>query len=467
MVSKKILIGSIAWKLGERSIVQIINLVTQIVLARMIAPEKFGSLSVIVIFYNITDLIVQKGFGSALIRKEKLSHENVNAVFCISIIMAIVLYVGMFFAAPMIGKFYKDSGMVNPLRFLMINLIMSPIYCICNSLLIRNMQFKAIFVRGLCASLISGITGIILAYADLGLWALVSQMVMNQLILTVVMYLELKPKIALKFSKNAFHEVFSFGRNVLITEFLLTFIESLRALLIGKVYTKADLAYYDRGQVYPATLMRVMYDTLYSTLLPYLSKEQHDKPAMAKSYVTITHVTVMIITPIFFGMTVTAPEIINILLTDKWAFAIKYMQIFCIYQAIFSYQMTSKTTLYAIGDSKGVLHIELIKSFVSITLMIISMCFGVIYVALSLIAVRLVSNALYLIAVRKKLGKTNVIKETIAPIISACVMMIAAYSISLSSLAVTFALKIVVGILVYVLMKLVAERVKKFRRKYI
>lgn len=472
MVSNKTLIGSIAWKLGERSIVQVISLVTQIILARMIAPEEFGSLSVIIIFYNMTDLIVQKGFGSALIRKEKLSHENVNAVFCISLIMAVVLYAGMFFAAPMVGRFYKDSSLVNPLRFLMLNLIMSPIYCICNSLLIRNMQFKAIFVRGLCASLISGIAGIILAYAGFGLWALVSQMVINQFVLTVVMYVALKSKIALKFSKEAFNEVFSFGRNVLITEFLLTFIESLRSLLIGKVYTKSDLAYYDRGQVYPATLMRVMYDTLYSTLLPFLSKEQNDKTKLAQSYVTITHVTVAVITPIFFGMAVTAPEIINILLTDKWAFAIKYMQIFCIYQAIFSYQMTSKTTLYALGNSKSVMHIELIKSFVSITLMIISMCFGVIYVALSLIVVRTVSNLLYLIALRKKLGHTTVIKETIAPIISACVMMIAAYPIRLSSLAASLALKIIVGITVYILMlvifdrkmmRLAAGKLKKFR----
>ena len=476
MNSNKTLAGAIVWKVGERALVQIINLVTQILLARMIAPDRFGSLSVIVVFYNIMDLIVQKGFGSALIRKEKLSHENINAVFCISLIMAVVLYAVMLFAAPMVGNFYKDSSLVNPLRFLMLNLIMSPIYCICNSLLIRNMQFKTIFVRGLCASLISGIAGIILAYAGWGLWALVSQMVINQFVLTVVMYVALKPEISLKFSKKAFNEVFSFGRNVLITELLLTCIESLRSLLIGKVYTKTDLAYYDRGQVYPATLMRVMQDTLYSALLPFLSKKQNNKNELARSYVTITHIAVAIIVPIFFGMAVTSSEIINILLTDKWAFAIKYMQIFCIYQAIFPYQITSKITLYALGNSKRVLHIELIKSFVSIILMIISMYLGVIYVALSLIIVRLVGNTLYLLAVRKELGYTAVIKETLAPIIAACIMVFAAYPIQLfiDSFAVSLVLKIFVGAVIYILMltifdrgmvKMALEKLKKFGRK--
>lgn len=442
---------SVLWKLLERASVQIITLATQIVLARIIAPEKFGSLSIIVVFYNIADLLVQKGFGSALIRKKNITQADIDSVTVVSSIVAFMSFVVILLGAPLVGVIYHDESIVNPLRALSVNLLISPLYCVYNSMLIRNMRFKVIFYRGLAASIISGVLGISLAYLGFEVWALVAQMVANQIVITVMMIKAEKVQIRFRFDKEAFKEVFGFGRNVLLTELLLTLVENLRTLLIGKKYSTADLAYYDRGQIYPATLMRAVNDTLFSTLLPHLSKNQDKLDEIRRQFIRLAYILCLIIMPIFIGLASVSNEVILLLLGEKWSFAIIYMEIFCLYQALFPYQIISKATLYAIGVSERVLRLEIIKAVFSLCLMIISLYFGVIYVAASLIIVRVFSDVLYVLSVEKSIGCTHMIGNTWKPILASILMFSIVYSLRVLALPIYISLfvKIIAGVVSY------------------
>lgn len=458
--STKSLITSIIWKVSERSVVQIINLITQIILARIISPELFGSLSLIVVFYNLAEIFVQKGFSSSLIRKKVVTKEDIDTSFWVCVVAAVIAFCAMFFFAPYVADLYQKRIIIWPLRLLACNLLLSPMYCVCNSLLIRQMKFKIVFFRGLLASIISGLTGIIMALNDFGLWALVFQMVVNQFILTIVMLIEFKFKIGFCISKKAFNDVFSFGRNVLLTEFLLTGIESLRGALIGVKYSTTDLAYYERGQIYPATLMRAINDTLFSTLLPFFTKFQSNKEELKKNYIVVMKMTILIVFPIFFGLAAISKELITLLLTEKWIFAVNYMIVFCIYQAIFPYQIVSKALLYAMGDSRRVLSIEIVKSAISVILMLISIQINPLFVAISLVVVRIAGNSMYIYMCERKIGLLKIISSSWKILVCSIFMFLVVrlFNVPKIPLFILLLLKILVGAATYNLLLFIFEK---------
>ena len=448
------------WKILERSSVQLISLVVQLVLARLIEPERFGSLSIILVFYNLADLLVQKGFGIALIRKETISKHDIDSVFLLSSLLAIFGFTVIFVTAPCICIYYNDMTLLWPLRVMGGGLFLSPLYCVCNALLVREMQFKLIFVRGLIATTISGGVGIVMALRGADLWALVGQMIMNQFLLTVFMCCSTKYIGGFSFSKESVRQILGFGSKVLLTELLLTLLESIRSLLIGKVYSPEDLAYYDRGQMYPATLMRAIYDTLFTTLVPYFAKIQNNYVEQKQKYKLLLYYVCCVVFPVFLGLAAVSDNVILLLLGDKWIRAVPYMQVFCIYQAVFPYQIISKAFLYAQGDSSQVLRLEMIKSGISFLLMLLSFSFGPIYVAVSLILVRIVSDALYVHAVKHELGKMSVLRITWKPMVSSLMMVIVvclAGNLEMSNIVLLPA-RVLLGVLVYCAMMFVLDR---------
>lgn len=461
MSEKKTLTFSVIWKFFERASVQIINLVTQIVLARLIGPEHFGSLSLIVVIYNLADIFLQKGFSSSIIRKKEVSKADLDSTFIVSMLLSVILYISMFLFAPVIGKFYNNEALVNSLRVLSINLLIAPFYCVGNAILIRDMQFRTIFYRGLFAALISGGTGILLAFQGFGLWALVAQMLVNQFVITFFIIFKTKWLPGTCFSYASFKEVFSFGKNILLTEFLLNLVESLRMLVIGKEYSETDLAYYDRGQVYPATLMRAINGTLFSTLLPHLSKLQNDKKKLVTEYVRLTYLSLFFIVPVYFGFAAVAKEIVLLLLSEKWLPSVPYIPIFCVYQAIFPYQITGKIVVYAVGNSKKILRIEIVKSIISFLLMVVAMHLGVIYIALSLIVVRIISDLLYLLSAEKEIEtKIHLLLLTWKPFAAATLMYFAVSAIGLLKLSTIFILviKLILGLITYTVVFYLLDR---------
>lgn len=450
------------WKFFERAGVQIINLLFQIFLARLISPEKFGDLAIIIVFYNFIDLFIQVGFSSSLIRKKELTDADRDTVFLVSCLFSLLGYGILFFIAPWIGNFYNNFNIITPLRVVGVTLFFSPLFCVGNAILIRGMKFKAIFVRGILSSIISGIFGLYLALKGYEIWALVAQIILNQFVLTGVMCLYTRYYGGFLFSRKSLIEILSFGKNVLATELMLYGVESIRSLMVGKYYNEKTLAFYDRGQLYPSTLMRAINDTLFSTLLPFFSKKQNDDCGLADSFQKVLYISTIIIFPVFTLMLVSSKEIIIFLLSDVWLESVVFMQIFCIYQIFFPYQIVSKAVLYAKGASNGIFKLEMVRSIFSLLLLVYTIKFGVLYVACSLIVVRIFSGILYVSLLKislKKYFKLNMLMHTVKPFIASLVMAIIIYFINLSSecILLTLVIKSILGITSYVVLLLIMD----------
>ncbi|MBQ6085473.1 MAG: lipopolysaccharide biosynthesis protein [Bacteroidaceae bacterium] len=427
-MKKESLVSSVIWKFLERSSVQVIGLIVQIVLARLIAPSQFGCLSIILVFYNFFDIFVQKGFSSALIRKKELSQHDKDTIFWISLIIAIVASIIIILSAPVIARFYEDLELMLPLRVMALALLISPIYCIYNALLVRGMAFRVIFIRSLLAALLSGTVGIIMALKGFGLWALVFQIIVRNVVLTMVMMIGTDYRIGLSFSKQSFRDVFSFGKNVLMTEVLLYIVKSLQPLLIGKYYSTKDLAYYDRGHTYPDVIMNAMNDTFFSTLLPYFSKIQDDDIAIQQKFTVTTKIMMFFCVPLFFLFAAVSNEFVLSIITDKWIEAVPFLIVFCLYETIFPFQISAKVVLYAKGESKTVFQTEIMKAILSVVLIVITVFLGPLYIATSLIVVRAFNIVMYFHSISKFIDIRPVLKESFKPFISSTLVFVLIFS---------------------------------------
>lgn len=392
-------VSSFFWKLCERGASQFITIIVQIILARLLAPEDFGKLAILVVFIDLANVFIQKGFASSIIRKKNATDEDYNTAFVVSELIAIVCITLLFFVAPLIGKFYGDSGINWCLRGMSISLIFGALYSIENAVLVKQLKFKFVFIRSLSASLVSGAIGIVLALFGFGIWALVFQSVSQQIILCVATYIgcDWKPKI--KFSKESFKNIYSFGSKILVAEIISMGVENLRTLMIGKKYTTSELAYYERGLCYPSAAMRAIYDTISSVMLPVFSKEQDEKKRLAVSIEETIIISSFLIFPLFIGLAAASEQFVIVLLTERWRASIPYLVIFSIYELVFPMYGILRQSLYAIGKSNTVLKLEIIKGVLFISAIYIGTMISTYAIAIATAISLYVTTGLYYIYV--------------------------------------------------------------------
>lgn len=454
-MNDKGVINSFFWKFLERAGTQIVNLFVQVLLARLIAPSEFGSLAVLVVFVNIANIFIQKGLSSSIVRKKDADDLDYDTALWASLVVAIVLYIVIYVTAPFIAKVYNSSVLTAGLRIFSLQLFFGSLYCIQNAILVRNMQFKSIFIRGMVSSIGAGVVGIGMAYLGGGLWALVVQTLLNQILccLTAWKVVNWKPK--LRFSRNRLSEILSFGGKILISELLNYSVEGIRTLAVGKVYSTEALSFYDRGQIYPATLMRGIYDTIGGVLLPVFSRKQDNDNDLGATIIQSASITFFLTTPIFVGMAAVADPLIPLLLTNKWAGAIPFFSIFSLYWIPYPIQGICKNGVYAKGDSDSVLKIEIAKTIITFVTLAIALFISPFAIAVAALVTMFFTTSLYVVALQKLIHFSirEMFMGMIKTVISTIVMYLLVRIIGLLSIGnmLKLLLQIIIGIASYLL----------------
>ena len=381
--TKSNILSSLFWKLMERGGTQGIQFIVQIILARLLAPEEFGTIAIVMVFINLAQVFVQSGFNTSLVQKKDADEDDFSSVFYMSLGIAGILYVIMYISAPYIASFYRDPILTPVLRVLSITLFAGAFNSIQNAFVSRNLLFKKLFKSSLGAMLISGTLGIIAAYKGLGIWALVIQQLVNQVAITIIMWFTVKwrPTLIISFSKV--RKLFSFGWKLLASALLDTGYQELRTLIIGRLYTPSILGYYNRGQLFPKVLVSNIDGSIQSVMLPTLSAYQDDKKRMKEMMRRAIVSSSFLIFPMMVGMAVVAEPLVKIVLTDKWLPAVPFLQIFCISYALMPIHTSNLQAINAMGRSDIFLRLEVIKKVIGLTILLISLPFGVYVIALS------------------------------------------------------------------------------------
>lgn len=376
-------ISSVKWSAIEKFVLQGMQFVLGLCMARLLLPSDYGIVGMIAIFLAVSQTFVDSGFGSALIRKLDRTETDFSTVFYFNIIVAIFFYLVLFFCAPFIATFFRTPILCAILRVQSLTLIISSLIEVQNAKLTIELNFKALAKRSILATLISGLIGIGCAYCSLGVWSLVIQALLREIINVVFMWIYLPWKPMFVFSWSSFRELGSFGSKLLASNLLHTIYMNLTTLVIGKCFSAKDLGYYNRGTQFAKLPVDTMNSVLGKVLYPILVKYQDDDEKLINMY--RKYICVMSIF-IFFGCTLLAAiakPLILILLTEKWVNAIIYLQIFS-FSIMFDHICSINLNLLMVkGRSDLFLRLEIIKKIISVLILFASIPFGVIGICVS------------------------------------------------------------------------------------
>ena len=362
-------IGGVAWTFAERFSAQLVSFVVSIILARLIAPDAFGVIALVLVFINILDTFAVAGFGTALIQKKNADSLDFSTVFHFSIFFSVFLYFCLFITAPLIAKFYNQSLVEIVIKVLGIRVFFAGVNSVQRAYVSRQMQFKRFFYSTFAGTLISAAIGISLATLGYGIWALVAQYLSNAVLGTAVLFLIIDWRPKLEFSFTRLKSLFSFGWKILGSNLLSTIYVELTDLVIGKLYTPASLAYYNRGKKFPHLFVSQIMSAIDTVLFPAMSKHQDDRVKLKWDIRYSIRVTSFIIFPLVFCMAMVAENLIIVLLTDKWIESVIYLQIACISYALLPISISNIQAIKALGRSDIYLKLDIIKKIIGVTLL--------------------------------------------------------------------------------------------------
>jgi len=364
--------SGLLWKLLERFGVQGVQFVLQLVLARVLDPVHYGSLSIIIIFTNLAQVFIQAGLSTALIQNADVTEEDYSSVFWVTFLLALVSYVVLFFAAPTIAVFYNMPEIVDPFRVIALMLFPGALNSVQMAKVSRELDFKKVFYGNVGASILSGVTGIVLAALGAGLWALVVQTLLSICVVCVTMWfmVDWRPRLLLRW--NRVRVLFSFGWKLLVSGLLDTLYTNLSSLIVGKKYDADTLAYYNRGNNFPMFITNSINSAVQTVLLPAMSAKQNSADQVKGIMRTSIIMSSYIILPMMAGLAAVATPMVKVLLTDKWLPCVPYLQIFCFALAFYPIHSSNVQAINAMGRSDIFLKLEVIKKVIGIIVLAVA-----------------------------------------------------------------------------------------------
>lgn len=385
-------LANFLWRFAERCGAQGVAFVVSVVLARLLAPEVYGTIALVTVFTTLLNVFIDSGFGNALIQKKDADDLDFSTVFYFNITVCTLLYLGMFFAAPWIARFYKNLALTPVIRVLSLTLIISGVKNVQQAYVSRTMQFKRFFFATLGGTIGAAVIGIVMAYHGFGVWALVAQQIFNATVDTIILWITVKWRPRWMFSFERLKGLFSYGWKLLVSSLLDTVYNDLRQLIIGKMYTTSDLAQYNRGKQFPNLIVTNVNSSINSVLLPTMSRAQDD-PARVKAMTRRAMKTsTYVMAPLMMGLAFIGEPIVDLILTEKWLPCVPFLRIFCITYMFYPVNTTNLNAIKAMGRSDLFLKLETIKKVIGLIVLLGTMWFGVMAMAYSLLFTSITSQ---------------------------------------------------------------------------
>lgn len=404
-LQKKVFSG-LFWKFGERIGAQAVSFVVSIILARLLLPSDYGVIALITIFIDIANVFVSSGFGAALVQKKDADEVDFSSVFYFSILMSWVLYGIVFAFAPAVAGFYRKPILIPVLRVMALKLPLAGVNSVQHAYVQKKMLFKRFFFSTLIGTAGSAVVGIIMAYMGFGPWALVAQYLFNSTMDTVILWFTVKWRPVWVFSYERMKTLFGFGWKMLCSELIHTSYSQIRSLIIGKVYTEKDLAFYNQGGKLPGIIVTNINSSISSVLFPAMTMKQDNKEKMKEVVRLSIRVSSYVMWPLMIGLMVMTEPVVRLIFTDKWLPCVPFMQIACIQYALEPVQTANVQAVKAMGKGRTYLIMEIVKKSFGILMIVAVMHQGVMAIALTAMVVTFFAAFVNSMPNRKFLGYT-------------------------------------------------------------
>jgi O-antigen/teichoic acid export membrane protein len=370
-------IHALSWSFLESIGLQSVRFVIGIVLARLLLPEQFGLIAMLMIFMAVAQSFLDSGFGAALIQKREASVTDISTIFYFNIAVGLAASGLLCLIAPWIAAFYNQAILTPLTRALSLVIVINSFGLIQNTILSKQLNFKTQTKVSLIAGVLSGIIGITMAVEGFGVWSLAAQQISGSFFRTFLLWIFNDWRPELIFSFKSLQEMFGFGSRLLASDLLNQVFNNIYLLVIGKLFSARDLGFFTRALSIQDLPSHTLAGMVSRVTFPVFSTIQDDPPRLKRGLKKALTTLVLVNFPIMIGLAMVARPLVLFLLTEKWAESIPYLQLLCFLGLMFPIHLTNLNVLQALGRSDLFLRLEIIKKVLVVINIVITWRWGI------------------------------------------------------------------------------------------
>lgn len=449
-VGRKVLTG-ISWSAFERFSVQGIQFVVFVLMARTLMPTDYGLVSMLVFFITIAQLVAEGGLSQAIIRKVDRTKEDCSTAFFVNVAIGVGLYLLLFFAAPLISDFYSEPQLISLLRVMAVSVVIQSSLVVHRALLTARLDFKTQAKSTLVGALVSGATGLVMAYKGFGAWSIVGLQLSNQIATAVTLWAVTEWRPRAVFSLVAFRRLFGFGSKLLACNVLDNLFQSFYVLTIGKVFSAYALGCYSNarqlGSISSENLSKIVQRATY----PMLCNVRSDSNYLRRGITAYLRLATFFIAPLMLGLAAVAEPLTIALIGPQWLYTARLLRILCLSFILFPLNSINYMILEIQGHAGTELKLQSVNVVCGILFLFAMLPFGLSAVCCGLIATSTICFVVnsHVAGRHIGLGFARQFKIIIPLLVNSCIMAIIVYGVQ--SIIVGDWLKVIVGLIVGIL----------------
>lgn len=369
-------ISGMLWNGVERFGSSFFLFISNLVLARLLSPDDFGCIGMLMVFISVSDAIIDGGFGSALIQKKDPTETDYSTVFYWNLILSLLLYLVLYFSAPAISRFYDIALLSDVLKVQGLILMINAFVLIQQNILRKQVAFKKLAKINLSAIVLGTGTGIIFAYLGFGVWSLVIKSLVTGLVQCIIYWLSSHWRPQWVFSWTSFRGLFKFGGFMFLTVIVNNLYHNFITLIIGKSFSAATLGYFTQAKKLEDVPRNSLSAVITNVTFPVFSHIQDDIERLLNAARKCTKSMAFLNFPLMMLLIVTAEPLFTMLFTDKWSQSVPYFQVLCVYGLILSPSELNNNIIRALGKSNISLYIMVTQRSIGIILILIGLLWG-------------------------------------------------------------------------------------------
>ena len=365
------------WNSVQRFGTMFISFISNLVLARLLLPEDYGTIGMLMFFMALSNTFIDSGFGTALIQKKKPTQEDYSTIFYWNIFLSLFFVIILYFAAPSIADFYKMPKLCSILRVQSWLLVINAFSIIQRNRLVKSFDFKKLAFRDLFANSMATVVAITMAYCGFGVWSLVARNLLSGLLGSITLWYVTKWRPSFIFVWKSFRELFQFGGLMFLSHLLETVYLNIQTLIIGKFYSAKDLGFYTQAKRLEELLYASLMSVLTQVTFPVFAAIQDDLKKLKATIQTNIRTLSFLSIPLSFLLIIIAKPLMLILFTSKWEQSIPYFQLLCLMGLIHSINVIHTNLLKALGKGKLYIYTRLLKRIIGLSFIFLGVQYSV------------------------------------------------------------------------------------------
>ena len=446
-------IFSLLWNAFDKVGFQVIAFIIGLVTLRLLSPKDFGLIGALAIFTALSNILVESGFTSAMVRREKNTDNEYTAILCFNVFLSLFFYVNLYFCADLIAEYYKMPELVDLSRFIFLSILFNSFSIVQSIILTKELSFKKLSTSNICAAIISGVVTIILILNGYTYWALAWQILLQAAVKCIMLWIfsKWRPKASADFSIIKEVAVFSFS--LILSSLLNTFVRYIYNPIIGNKFGEDQLGYYSEAYKFYFLPSNIISSTICGVAYPVLSKLNNDENRQTNYLRKMVRMAAFGIFPIMLGAMACFDNLTIAILTEKWKNIIPYFQILAIAGIITPFHGLYLGFLTLKGHPKRNFASELIRNILIVTPLFF-LHNNIIWMLWSFTIANILSYCVDLFFIRKVINYkvSEQIKDILPYGVIALVMAIIVYSINylpINSIWIKIILQISIGCVFY------------------